>query len=113
MSGDEDNLPEESEEERRDYEVFSAAREFIRLQNGDVVSIDEVLEHLDERFGVAAALSSDVPTVLGLCVELWEDPHIDQVPGPWIWFSWNEEGYWPQQSPSLARRLGVSSEPLQ
>lgn len=113
MSGEENNLPEESEDARRGYEVLSAARQFIRLQNDDVVSIHEVLEHLDERFGVAAGLSSDVPTVLSLCAKLWEDPRVDQVPGPWIWFCWNEEGDWPQQSPRLARQLGVRPERLQ
>lgn len=116
MSGEENSLPEKSEDERRWYEVFSSAREFIRLrfrEDGCVIGIADVLEHLDERFGEAAGITSDVTTVLGLCVDLWADPHIDQVDDGFIDFCWNEEGDWPQQSPRLARQLGVRPERLQ
>lgn len=91
MNSNESVEPAETEEERHWSAVLCAARQFIQLRNDDVVSIHEVLEHLDDCFGADASLTNDVSGVLLLCVELWEDPHIDQVPGPWIWFAWNEE----------------------
>lgn len=81
--------------------AFDAAREFIRLrfqEDGCVIGIGEVLEHLDEVFGEQYGITSDVTTVLNLCVALWADPHIDQVPGGWIDFCWNEKGDWPGES---------------
>ncbi len=83
---------------RRFEAAASSARAFIRhryQEDGCVVGIGEVLEHLDEVFGEAAGLTSDVGTVLNLCEELWADPHIDQVPGGWIDFCWNEVGDYP------------------
>ena len=85
---------------RRFQMAFDAAREFIRLrfqEDGCVIGIGEVLEHLDEVFGERAGITSDVRTVLNLCVDLWADPHIDQVPGGWIDFCWNEAGDWPRE----------------
>lgn len=70
---------------------FDTARRFIRHryeEDGCVVSIGEVLDHLDERFG-GAGLTGDVAAVLGLCMDLWADPDIHQVPGGWIEFCWN------------------------
>ena len=80
--------------------AFDAAREFIRgryEEDGCVVGIGEVLEHLDDRFGEAAGITGDVGLVLNLCVDLWADPHIDQVPGGWIDFCWNKAGDWPRE----------------
>ena len=114
ISGEENNLPEESEDERRGYEVFSSAREFIRTrfaEDGCVVGIGEVLEHLDDRFGEAAGITGDVGIVLNLCVDLWADPHVDRVPGEWIDFCWNEEGDWPREcSQDLLARLQGRSD---
>jgi hypothetical protein len=81
--------------------AFDAAREFIRLQfreDGCITSVGEVLEHLDDRFGKAAGITTDVSTVLDLCAALWEDPHIDQVPSGWIDFCWREKGNWPRET---------------
>lgn len=94
--------------------VFDAARAFIRRRYQEdecVVGIGEVLEHLDEVFGEDAGLTSDVGLVLHLCVELWGDPHIDQVSGGWIDFCWNEEGDWPRErSQGLIARLQGRSD---
>lgn len=94
--------------------TFDAAREFIRRryeEDGCVVGIGEVLEHLDERFGDGTGITSDVPTVLNLCAALWEDPHIDQVPGGWIDFCWNEAGDWPREDgQGLVARLRIRSD---
>jgi hypothetical protein len=79
--------------------TFGAAREFIRRryqEDGCVVGIGEVLEHVDEVFGAQAGLTGDVGIVLNLITALWEDPHVDQVPGDWIAFCWNEAGDWPR-----------------
>lgn len=72
--------------------AFDAARDFIRRRydsDGCVVGIGEVLDHLDDRFGKEAGLSSDV------CTDLWDDPHIDQVAEGYIEFCWNEAGHRP------------------
>ena len=87
--------------DRRLDMAYDVARTFIRSEydkNGCVIGIWELLEHLDEVFGEQAGITSDVPTVLGLCVDLWEDPHIDQVPDGWIDFCWNEKGHWPREN---------------
>ena len=93
--------------------TLAAAREFIRSEfakHGCVVGIGEVLGHLDELFGEAAGVTSDVTTVLNLCVDLWADAHIDQVPGGGIDFCWNEAGDWLQERCQglLARLRGES-----
>lgn len=91
--------------------LVDSARAFIRQryeEDGCVVSISDLLNHFDERFGAAARPTDDVPTVLGLCYELWEDPHIDQVHDGGIDFCWNEEGRRPQEgwlSRALRARL--------
>lgn len=80
--------------------AVSSARAFIHLQHdggGGVVGIGEVLEHLDEVFGKDIGLTSDVGIVLNLITALWEDPHIDQVPGGWVDFCWNPAGDWPRE----------------
>lgn len=102
-----------SDDEQRWNAIFDAARAFIRDQHaadGCVVGIGEVLEHLDERFGEAAGITSDVTTVLNLCTTLWEDPHIDQVADGFIDFCWNEAGDWQREYPQglLARLLSRS-----
>lgn len=94
--------------------TFDAAREFIRRrydQDGCVVGIGELLEYLDDRFGEAAGITGDVGLVLNLCVDLWADPHIDQVPGGWIDFCWHEAGDKPREGSQglLARLLSRSN----
>ncbi len=86
--------------------MFDAAREFIRCRYEEdecVIGIGEVLEHLDKLFGEDSGLTSDVGTVLSLCVELWTDPHIDQVCDGGIDFCWNETGDWPRENPQGLR----------
>lgn len=81
--------------------AFDAAREFICVrfrEDGCVISVGEGLEHLEDRFGKAAGITTDVSTVLDLCAALWEDPHIDQVPSGWIDLCWNEKGHWPRET---------------
>jgi len=102
---------------RRLYMAFGAAREFIRMrfeEDGCVVGIGEVLEHLDDRFGEAAGITGDVWIVLNLCMDLWADPHIDQVPGGWIDFCWNEAGDWPREDGQglFARLRGLPTQDL-
>ena len=99
---------------RRFEAAVSSARAFIRLrydEDGCVVGVGEVLEHLDEVFGEAAGLTSDVGIVLNLVTALWEDPHVDRVPGDWIDFCWNEAGDWPREdSQGLIARLQGRSD---
>lgn len=80
---------------RRYEAALTAARAFIRLrfeEDGCVIDIREVLEHLDEAFGDEAGLMSDVRTVLNLCVDLRADPSIHQVGGGWMEFYWDGPG---------------------
>ena len=87
--------------------AFDAAREFIRFRydtDGCLVGIGEGLDHLDDRFGKDAGLSTDVGTVLSLCTALWEDPHIIQVANGWIEFYWNEQGR-PRRDGGVVRDL--------
>lgn len=90
----------DSRGELRWNEAFDAARAFVRLryeEDGCVVSIGEVLTHLDECFVAADGFTGDVTAVLNLCAALWDDPHIDQVRGGWIEFCWNQAGHWPRE----------------
>lgn len=101
-----------------DWEMaFDASREFIRNtyeKEGCVVGIGEVLQHLDEVFGEAAGLTSDVGTVLSLCFELWADPHVRQVAEGGIEFFWTDAGDWPREGfQSLRDRLLGRSDPEQ
>jgi hypothetical protein len=68
---------------------LAAAREFIRSEDGCVVSMSELLDELSddvgEQFGAGQAV--------WLIEELWADAHIDQVPNTgWVEFAWNEAG---------------------
>jgi hypothetical protein len=89
------NAPFDQNAQDRWDAMFNSTREFIRCryrEEGGVVGIGEVLEHLDEVFGKDAELTSDVGTVLDLCVELWADPNIHQVADGWIEFYWDGPG---------------------
>ena len=92
-------------------QAFDTARDFIRLRyesDGCVISLSDVLDHLDECFGAAAGLTSDVPTVLGLCAALWEDPHIRQVADGYFEFCWQGASLRPSEvSGTLHTRLAA------
>jgi hypothetical protein len=67
-------------------QLVAAARAFIRNEEGCIVSIGELLEGLSGRLSVP----EDTYTVLNLIAELWDDPHIDQVPDTGdVEFAWN------------------------
>ena len=70
-------------------DLLAVATEFIRSQgDGCLVSIGDLVDELGDRL----PLSENTWTLLNVIGELWDNPHIDQVPCGWIDFAWNEEG---------------------
>lgn len=97
-------------------DLIDAAREIVRGGgDGGIVSISEVLEGLEDKYGNQFRVSPDTYQVLGLITALWDDRHIDQVPGIWdVEFSWNEAGSNSNADPALERlmvRAANSSRP--
>jgi hypothetical protein len=82
-------------------DLVAATRDFIRSE-GDrcIVSISRLLNKLSDKFGDRSNVSPDVYKVLDLIKELWEDPHVDQMPNTrLIEFAWDEAGYCPDLDP--------------
>jgi hypothetical protein len=71
-------------------DLVVAAREVIRSEGGCVVSIWQLLDELSDLFGNRFVVSPDTYKVLDLIETLWDDPHIDQVPGGGIEFALRE-----------------------
>jgi hypothetical protein len=75
-------------------DVVAAAREFIRDEDGCVVSICQLLDELSDMLVDRFPVSPDTYKALDLIETLWADPHVDQVPyTESIEFAWNKKGF--------------------
>lgn len=72
-------------------ELLVAATEFVRAQAPYVVSINEVLDELSDRFPDRFQVSDEVIEVFKLIAMLWDDPRIEAPHIGWIEFAWSEE----------------------
>ena len=96
-------------------DLVAAACEFIRSEDdGCVVHISELLDELSTKFGDRFRVSPETYKVLDLIWALWDDPHIEQVPGTGcIEFAWNEKGRFDDvPATGLAAMLLRDSHPL-
>lgn len=93
-------------------DLFDAAREIVCAGgDGGIVGISDVLDGLEAKFGDQFRVSKDTYRVLALITALWDDPHVNQVPGMWdVEFFWNAAGSNSNPDPAVERLMARMSE---